>query len=170
MAVPVLAGIAAAGAIASVYGQISSANAQEEASRKNLELKRAQADQLEKWGKREEEVFRKRLDKASSDYRGGMARQGGMTNAGIRELEDLYHSAELEVLDIREKVRFNAQQLRSGADIEAGLIDSLSTAKWWEAGGTLLTRGAQIGGLFTGSTETGIGKSPRGAKLLPAER
>lgn len=143
-----LAAAAVGGTALNVYGNISGANAQEEAAQRNAALKREQADELLDRQIINERIMRRAAEKAERGYVASFA-STGRGGGGVGGVLQIKEELEENIANTRRDAEFKAKMLRAGADIETSLASDAVSAAWISGAGTILTTGAQAYGMIS---------------------
>ncbi len=137
-----LAIIGAAAAGATIYSQLSSAASQEEAAKKNAELKRQQADELMAREAINEDIMRNQVRIAMKDSAPSQASRG-IEGAGIGGQITALNTLQSNLIIAHRDAAYKANLLRQGADVENKLASDQMSAAYISGVGTLLTAGAK---------------------------
>lgn len=148
-----LVGSAVAGSGLTIWGQVSAANAQEEAARKNAELKAVQAEELLARQAINEQIMRDKAEESGLLYGASFA-STGREGAGVGGILRIRRDAEEAISLSRRDAEFKARMLRAGADVELSLASDAVSASWISGAGTLLTTGAQAYNTFRKPSST----------------
>lgn len=113
----VLLGVLAAGAVTEVYGQLKSGSDAEKAAKANAEYYRKQAEYNAMIAKREEEAFKKDLDKIQAATIVG-ANASGIEISGsvLSTMADNMIAGQQEIEDIRLRGKMQVEQSNFSAD------------------------------------------------------
>lgn len=136
-----LIALAAIGTAATIYGQISAANAQAEAQQREIELKKIQANEMLERQAINEQIMR---DKEAwlENHAGSDNGTSGSSLVGImRYRKDLAQN----IATSRREAEFKAGMLKMGAEADAKLASDTMTAGYISGAGTLLTGAANVG-------------------------
>lgn len=142
-----LAAAAVAGTGMSIYGQISGAQAQAEAAKRNAELKNQQANELLAREAINEAAIRKVAGITATRYSSAAAATG-FEGGGVGGQVEIFMNAQDAITNSQREAFFKASMLRQGAEIEASLASDAVTAAWITGAGSLLTTGAQVGSMY----------------------
>lgn len=157
MALPLLlVGATVAGAGLSIYGQIRAAQAQEEAARRDAELKEMQATELLDRQAINERAMLEASEDAQSNFMSAFASSGA--EGGIGGVVQIHRRTLDAISNSRREAQFKAKMLRMGAQIEMSLASDKATAGYITGAGTALGTIGSLAGAF---------KGPGDAKSLP---
>jgi hypothetical protein len=127
-------------------GQLMGASAQADAAQRAAQLKRIQADELEKRELVNEGIIRENSARMENQYSTAFAATGG--GGGLGGVLEIRRQTERNIMNAREDSQFKEYMLRQGADIESQLASDAMTASYITGAGSVLGLGAKFYGIY----------------------
>lgn len=134
--------IAGVGTLVNAVGQISGANAQADAARKQAVLKNQQADELLSREAINEQILH---DEAKSEMLSGAHEAGGGSEGGgIGQALTIVKTLNQTIANNQRDAEFKAKMLRAGAEMDQTLASDYQVGGILKSGGTLLSGAGDI--------------------------
>lgn len=125
-----------------VYGALTGASAQAEASRKNAELKKFQAQEIMERQAINERLMREQVERQGLKYQASFSATG-REGSGIGGVLYLHSQLEEQIKLQRREAQFKAEILGRGGEADLKLASDITTAGYLSGAGILTTGASQ---------------------------
>jgi hypothetical protein len=132
----VAAAVAAVGLAASIYGQVSEADAKADAERKDASLRELEAQETQRRAQINAGLIQRQGNQVLAEQTQGYAKSG-VTGSGLHRLQARTELGYLQQIDLlKQEADYRAELIRQGAQVSLGLADSTETNAAISAFGT----------------------------------